>query len=151
MFNNLKSFREAQHETNSKAKGVIKEALKELFAAFPILDSVKWTQYTPYFNDGDACTFSVNDVYIKFSGVTGTRAESVGDWGDGWLNLDYEHEILNEIEQLDEPTKKSLIKTIELLNKELQGNEDALYAAFGDHVEVIVDRTNIDAVSYSHD
>ena len=23
--------------------------------------SVRWSQYTPYFNDGDACVFGVND------------------------------------------------------------------------------------------
>jgi len=33
---------------------------KELFAQAPNLKSVGWTQYTPYFSDGDECIFSVH-------------------------------------------------------------------------------------------
>lgn len=38
----------------------------ELFKAFfeenPEIHSIQWTQYTPYFNDGDECVFEVNDT-----------------------------------------------------------------------------------------
>jgi hypothetical protein len=39
----------------------------ELFAQAPKLKSVSWTQYTPYFNDGDTCEFSANtdDLYVN--------------------------------------------------------------------------------------
>lgn len=41
----------------------------ELFAQAPKLKSVSWTQYTPYFNDGDTCEFSAHtdDLYVNGS------------------------------------------------------------------------------------
>jgi hypothetical protein len=34
--------------------------LRPLFESNPVVESISWTQYTPYFNDGDECTFGVN-------------------------------------------------------------------------------------------
>lgn len=36
------------------------ESSRELFEKYPYLERFSWTQYTPYFNDGDECTFGVN-------------------------------------------------------------------------------------------
>ena len=40
---------------------------KELFDKYPNVSSIGWVQYTPYFNDGDECTFSVylDDLYVN--------------------------------------------------------------------------------------
>jgi len=35
-------------------------ATKSLFEDFPRVKFIGWSQYTPYFNDGDPCVFSVN-------------------------------------------------------------------------------------------
>ena len=32
---------------------------EELFAKSKLIDSFSWTQYTPYFNDGETCEFHV--------------------------------------------------------------------------------------------
>jgi hypothetical protein len=46
-------------------KDTLKEALAEGLAAFfaehPDEKAVAWTQYTPSFNDGDPCTFQLNE------------------------------------------------------------------------------------------
>ncbi len=55
-------------------------ALDALFA-FPEVVAVRWTQYTPYFNDGDACTF---DVYEARTKLTDTPEEA-GDYEDGFI------------------------------------------------------------------
>lgn len=43
------------------------EKFKEFFSTFweqnPAIKAIIWTQYTPYFNDGEPCEFSVNDPY----------------------------------------------------------------------------------------
>jgi hypothetical protein len=41
----------------------------ELFAEAPNLKSFGWTQYTPYFNDGDSCEFGVNFDYPYINGA----------------------------------------------------------------------------------
>jgi len=41
--------------------------LLPLFQKYPDVKSISWQQYTPYFNDGDSCEFSVrnDDIYIN--------------------------------------------------------------------------------------
>lgn len=41
---------------------------KDIFETAPKLKSVSWTQYTPYFNDGDTCEFSANVSDLKVNG-----------------------------------------------------------------------------------
>ena len=47
------------------SKELMKEAFREFFEKYQsVVDNVYWTQYTPHFNDGEACEFGVNDVFI---------------------------------------------------------------------------------------
>ena len=41
---------------------------KDLFERFPKLERISWSQYTPYFNDGDECTFRSNHRYADIEG-----------------------------------------------------------------------------------
>jgi hypothetical protein len=46
------------------------EELTPLFEAVfaeDIIDGVRWTQYTPYFNDGDTCEFGANEIDVHFA------------------------------------------------------------------------------------
>lgn len=56
-------------ELRKVMKGQGKEAVKGAFADFfqdhPEAKAIVWTQYTPYFNDGDACVFRVNELELK--------------------------------------------------------------------------------------
>jgi len=56
-------------EARSLAQAAFTEALMEPFDKFPELESFSWTQYTPWFNDGDECVFSVHTdpemIYIN--------------------------------------------------------------------------------------
>jgi hypothetical protein len=49
-------------QENSKV--LMKEAFREFFEKYDVVDNIFWTQYTPYFNDGESCEFSVGDVYL---------------------------------------------------------------------------------------
>jgi len=52
-----------QMQENSKE--LMKEAFRDFFEKYQgVVDNVFWTQYTPHFNDGEACEFSVHDVFI---------------------------------------------------------------------------------------
>lgn len=41
------------------AQAYFEEGCKELFARHPEMESFAWSQYTPYWNDGDVCEFGV--------------------------------------------------------------------------------------------
>jgi hypothetical protein len=53
-----------KEEMQENSKVLMKEAFREFFEKYDVVDNVFWTQYTPYFNDGESCEFSVGDVYL---------------------------------------------------------------------------------------
>ena len=107
------------------AKVVISSELETIFEEYPQLDTISWTQYTPYFNDGDVCEFGCGAGEPDINGE------------DYWY--------LERGSTLKEAAKKAgaILGSIE--------NEDYL-ALFGDHAEVIVYRDGrIEVQSYSHE
>lgn len=67
----IKDFTELYENLTSQLKQKGTEKLKEVFKLFweknPEVKTISWTQYAPYFNDGDACIFRVNEVYFSNS------------------------------------------------------------------------------------
>lgn len=62
--------KELQRQRRELAKVSGIPLVREQFAAFfeyPIVNTVEWTQYTPFFNDGDPCEFTVHN-YLSFNG-----------------------------------------------------------------------------------
>jgi hypothetical protein len=50
--------------------------LKAFFLKYDgVVHNVFWTQYTPYFNDGEACEFSVRDVYLTLESESDVESE----------------------------------------------------------------------------
>lgn len=58
----LNEQRELQKKFQESAQTLFKETTKEFFDKNPGITGVVWTQYTPYFNDGDTCEFSVHEA-----------------------------------------------------------------------------------------
>jgi hypothetical protein len=123
----------AREAAKTGTQAALKEAFKEVFAAHPGLKAVKWTQYTPYFNDGDACVFGVHDWYARVGGQ-----ETGGDDDDGFLGS-YE---------LRESAAKGAADHLSQLFKAL--DDDAMQAAFGDHCEVVATRDGFAVEKYEH-
>jgi hypothetical protein len=76
-------------QMREKSKELMKEAFREFLDKYgEVVESVFWTQYTPYFNDGEACEFSVHDTFIllkddedacEYEGSSLYDEESIGD------------------------------------------------------------------------
>lgn len=57
-------------------------ALDELLA-HPKVTKVRWSQYTPYFNDGEACEFGVNTAEVSLGVIANEEGETEeGRWYD---------------------------------------------------------------------
>lgn len=56
-------------EAKEKVKSLLAKGMKALFEAYPDIETFSWTQYTPYFMDGDPCEFSVNTYSIDVNDV----------------------------------------------------------------------------------
>lgn len=53
-------------EYSKTASEVLQQGFKDIFEKYPEVETISWTQYTPYFNDGDVCEFNVHsDVEIN--------------------------------------------------------------------------------------
>lgn len=125
-------------ELRSQCRKQFSEISKEVFSANPKLESFSWTQYTPYFNDGDECVFRANKDDLKFV-WDGKEYEDVGEW-----NLTHEKYSLDYPEEA-RPVFSMILELMEAIPKE------SLKDIFGDHCEVVVSRTGAVAEEYSHD
>jgi hypothetical protein len=128
---------EIEAAAREQAKAILAPGLQEFMAEHPEVKAIGWTQYTPYFNDGEECTFGVNDLHASMSDE---RDDDVG--GDGW-----EYLYGKTTKGFSQKSWDDLLK----LQEALGGAEPELKAAFGDHVRVIVTRDGIDVEEYEHD
>ena len=55
------------YDAQLKAAGTTaaEDVAKHMAPSIPAGFEICWTQYTPYFNDGETCTFSVNDATLR--------------------------------------------------------------------------------------
>lgn len=60
---------EAQSFMQAHARQYIELSVHSFFDACPEITSIHWTQYTPYFNDGDSCEFSVHELHYTVEGL----------------------------------------------------------------------------------
>lgn len=137
------------------------EHSKVLFEQFPDLKSFSWTQYTPYFNDGDECTFGANTEYpsVKMEGGKDQEAEDFDDEDeDDYISI-YNVKKTEDGKYIDkyetghpEITDRKKIAAFEVKEFLTEFEDDSLKAMFGDHVRVIVHRDGtVEQEDYEHD
>lgn len=134
----------------------IKEYLREFWEKNPTIKSIKWQQYTPYFNDGDACEFSVYEVGGFIEGLS---EPDDGDYEDGHLDSwSIMYKYWDKISTMDRDIREDWITekhpeyaALKKLNEIWSNNEIALLSVFGDHVQITADRDKIQVEEHSHD
>jgi hypothetical protein len=132
------------------SKQLFSAASKALFEKFPKLEKFSWAQYTPHFNDGDTCSFSVH---------TDTLRSFVYDGESGYDGEETYIEIYNIGREFDMTLRKyvdvevgEVEECLKAISNFLESfDEDYFEESFGDHVEVIVTRDNVETEEYDHD
>ena len=146
----------------TEAQAMFKETMKEFFDKNPGITALKWSQYTPYFNDGDECVFSVNDVY--FTNAPADDLENVTVWGEYegedesvWVASNITHTLSSKYYE-DEAARILAAGGVDedscnLIDKMISSNEmeDIMKEMFGDHVQVIATRDGFEVTDYEHD
>lgn len=139
---------EMENTAKAQGKRVIKDALKAILDAFPEVTKLKWRQYTPFFNDGDACVFGVNNIEAFFGKH---NEEDDEDDEDGLDSSSLLYESKDGPESL-KSLHSRLSKVLKEFDDTAQQMEEAFLFAFGDHVEVSVSRNGEVVINeYSHD
>lgn len=128
-----------------------------LFNTHPDLESFTWRQYTLYFNDGDACTFSARKEdmeSIDFLFTDGTD-------GDAWMSetiyvadgvenstwgtrTKYKQEPNAAFDAAKVATAEAVLEFL------AHFNDEVLEEMFGDHVAVTVSREGVSVDEYTN-
>ncbi len=114
-----------------KLQNTLVELIKPIMVEGGI-NSIRWCQYTPYFNDGDVCTFraGIDDLYVEP------------------VNQDMERKDIWELDK--DSTMYHSAKTI--VNILAQLNNSIFLTMFGDHKEVIIYANgSVESTRYDHD
>lgn len=128
---------ELKEKFRQQGKKALATAFKEVFDDYPQVESIRWSQYTPYFNDGDACYFGRNDFTIRLL----DEKEGAGDYEDGYRD------------EFDQDLPKVLRELLRDLDKNLSGDaaDELFLDLFGDHVQVTATRTGFTTEAYEHE
>lgn len=131
----------AKQRVRDAARAAAGALFKAFFAAHPTITAVRWTQYTPYFNDGEPCEFSVHNPYAcTKTGVAWPQSNEDDE------PEDEDDELFQDEYGLDDgPTKAALVRL------GCSFNDEIFLAAFGDHAQVIATPSGFHVTQYDHD
>jgi len=150
-------------------KTALKEMVVEFFAEHPDLLSFSWTQYTPYWNDGDVCVFSAATDYPavtfkakdgkvltfdeNFAGYVDEEGEEIDVLPSKIHTVEGVYDENTKFEETKDPYEKqvnSLVKAVTNFLKPF--DDDDLLTMFGDHQKVTVKRNGkIETEDYEHE
>jgi hypothetical protein len=131
---------DAKQEMREASQQLFTEETKNVFQAHPLLSEFRWTQYTPYFNDGNECVFSAG---------TDTPGISMID--------EDESEYFLECVAVDKRVRGEQLTSREAAGLDIVAflqmfDEEILKEMFGDHVKIIVRRNGeLEIDDYEHE
>lgn len=136
---------------NRVEQGTAAEFLEALDAVLNIegVDSVRWDQYTPYFNDGEPCEFGVNERGVKFT----DGDDAAGDYEDGYIgiwSLTFER-TPGVFPYRPEDVSVEQVQAIAAAELSLARFEDVLRENFGDPAEVTATKDGFNVEYYDHE
>jgi hypothetical protein len=137
----VKMIKDSRNSYISLAKEALFDALKIFFETYPEF-IVSWTQYTPYFNDGDPCTFSVNNPELFVSEDDFHSFDGFESWSF------YEGRFLEECPNLGVEVWSDWKDLADFMAE----IPDQIYEEiFDNHVRVVASKEGFLVESYDHD
>lgn len=160
----LAQIKSINEQITAHGRDLLGKAFKEFFDRCPEVRAVVWTQYAPRFNDGDPCTFSVNECEVVpfldkiepklAADIAAQRDEDDDEYdctvvymrGDGCM-LPY---------TIDDSTYASQKRVQAAFDEILalaftEECESIMQVAFGDDCIVVATRDGFDIDEYAHD
>ena len=141
-FKKITAIREQLREELKKVGiDLFSELFKSFFEQYPEEYLIRVKGFVPYFNDGDACVFSIYDpeLFYKEEWNVGEEEDEDPIYREGRYSWD-----------LIEGSQKK--KDLEELYRILEDNEDAVKQAFGEHFVLFITKEGIRVEEYAdHD
>lgn len=136
--------------TLQKFKESFNEVVKDFFELVPSVKKVVWIQYTPYFNDGDSCTFGVYsptfcnfiDEDDEFTSYYDTSELEQGQWAcESYSFKNKKSKLLSKDE----------VELVNFLSSLIESNEEFMLDIFGDHQVIVLTTDGIKQEWFEHD
>lgn len=151
-----------KEEARVRVKEFFKKGTGHIFKKFPEVKSISWSQYTPYFNDGEECVFSVQneDFYVNGFDRYEDSPWRMGSYFEGEklvlksdeLDYDWKKDENNKnYKEYKHPNSRSIQIQKEIESFLTQLDTDDYRTMFGDHAFVIVRENEIIVEEYDHD
>lgn len=149
-----------------KARETLNEAFKIFFETVPEITIIRWNQYTPYFNDGDACEFSVHEPNFFIDEEDMENCDDPYEYNpykrpsqwvyDNAEKASYYKEAIIEYELLELKHGKEKLTRINDAIDDFTGifmnvEDDIMLDLFNDHVQVTATKDGFEIDEYSHD
>jgi hypothetical protein len=147
----IKKLKQEMLEASNK---IFTDLTKTIFEDHPKLESFGWHQFTPYFNDGETCEFSVNTDYIYINGesvdesdwINETKITNYGTWNREKRQYEGRTEVPNF------NYDKELVAASDEIKEFLSNfDNDFFLSQFGDHAEVTITAEGVSVDEYEHD
>lgn len=131
--------------------------LKTLIKETPEILAVRWSQYTPGFNDGEPCEFSINDLQLKFNPkavpVPDDREKDEDEDGqDGFIEIsDVDTFLAAQEDVMNFQEVAAIEKKVKLfgqIHQTLSEAGNALEEAFGNNIMITVTAKGIETDDY---
>jgi hypothetical protein len=147
------------------AKGDTRVEQKPIEELQPILQAVLddptivefgWRQYTPYFNDGEPCTFSAHGTWVRTTDDEDVDEDELEMWGHrslGKVPGDFNEQTRKWETRPYEGPDEARYHRCKALEGAVEGGhfEHVLLDSFGDHANITVRRDGIEVEFYDHD
>jgi hypothetical protein len=125
-----KQLKDLKSEYMKAGKAAFGDESKTLFDAHPKMKEFQWKQYTPYFNDGEPCTFRACTYDPSVNGT---------EW---WSENDEEVKMTKKEWEAARKDVQEFLSAFE---------DDVMEHLFGDHCKVTVTKKGAKVEEYSHD
>ena len=157
----LQELRESQNQISNlkkevveKSSTILEEFSKGIFLKYPKLESFGWSQYTPYFNDGETCVFQANIDYLSINGENAEESDwysenKVLSWGTyDRVNRTY----VGRVEEPNQKYNKELVEACEEIRDFLSNFDNDFYLSkYGDHAEITITPLGVNVDECEHD
>lgn len=118
----------------------------DIFKNIPQLKAISWIQYTPYFNDGDECHFSIREIiyynyipdsYFRYAEEFDDEEQAEGTWA--YTDYDLKKTDLSE----------DVIAFLKKFDSTINGNREFIKEIFGDHCKIVWTAEGVKITDYS--
>ena len=135
-----------QAEFKKNGEAAFKEFLKGYFEEFPGVRAVRWAQYTPGFNDGDPCYFTLGDVKVAFNEDLSPPPGEEEEEEDEDEEDEGDFVECSSVSYRNKGTVRA--KAAKRIEEVIEGAKPILEEVFGDPVQVTATRQGIDVDEY---